>query len=421
MYGLIDQLLNDFIQIKMRIVILSPSDRSYIKNFLPNYDPEDLPVGYIGAPFIGSLIQELLKRNHVVIAITTNIFANNDYKTKEFSHERFKWVVVPQRKRSFRSNNGKPGFMLDYFSLERKKMLKVVKKEAPNFIHAHWSYEFAAVANMIDIPSLVTIHDNPYVVLKYFKNAYRFGRLLMSEKVLSKVNFSSTVSPYMIHYAKRKCTHVKVIPNPINIKFAMDQIKVFVEKRIATLNKPKIIMVNSGWDSRKNGKKALITFQKLLKSCPYAHLHLIGGGSEINGLAHMEARSLGIKNVVYHGIIPNEQLFKELESAHLFLHTALEESFGVVLIEAMSLGVPTIGGIESGAVPWVIEDKNLLVDVRDPVQIRDKVIEILTNSQVYEKTSYSSYQMVKERFSASEVTEKYLDYYKEIILSHLRN
>ena len=55
----------------MHIAILAPSDRSFISNFLPNQDVNDLPIGYSGAPFIGTLIAELLNKNHRVTAITT--------------------------------------------------------------------------------------------------------------------------------------------------------------------------------------------------------------------------------------------------------------------------------------------------------------------------------------------------------------
>lgn len=397
----------------MRIVILSPSDQSFIKFFLPNYNLDDLPVGYIGAPFIGAIIQELLNKKHEVIAITTDSDLN--IETKEFGYKNFRWVVVPQRKRSFRSNDGKRGFMLDFFSKEIKGLTQVVNNYSPDIIHAHWSYEFAAVSNMIDIPALVTIHDNPYIVLKYFKNAYRFGRLLMSEQVLRKVKYASTVSPYMLKYVKKKCAHVRVIPNPIDIKFDLVQIEIFVQRRISTMGSPKILMVNSGWDSRKNGKTALIAFQQFLQSYPNAKLHLIGGGCELNGLANIQANSLGINNIEYHGIITNDDIFRELENTHLFIHPALEESFGVVLIEAMSMGVPVIGGQASGAVPWVINDPRLLVDVKNSLDIKNKMIEILGDKEEYIKTSLSCYHRVKDRFSAPNITEEYLVYYNEII------
>ena len=46
----------------MHIVILAPSDRSFITKFLPAYDLNKLPIGYQGAPFIGNIISELLKK-----------------------------------------------------------------------------------------------------------------------------------------------------------------------------------------------------------------------------------------------------------------------------------------------------------------------------------------------------------------------
>ena len=398
----------------MRIVILAPSDKTFIKRFL-NENFEELPNGYIGAPFIGTLIEELLNRNHEVIAITTTVSIDNNYEIKEFCNNNFKWVVVPARPNSIRLNNKKLGRIIDFFAYERKQMLKAVLQYKPNFVHAHWSYEFAGVAVKSGFPFLVTIHDNPYKILRYFKNVYRFGRLIMSELILKQIHFASTVSPYMLPYAERKCTTVKVIPNPIKINNSIEQIENLINLRKDSLSLPKIMMINNGWDKHKNGKKGLLAFQELQRILPEASLHLYGNGSENEGLAYKDLKELGLQNVYFNGLVTHEKLIHEIQTAHLFLHPALEESFGVVLIEAMANGVPAIGGINSGAVPWVLDNNQLLVDVKSVVDMKNKMLEILTNKKLYEQVSIVGYLNVKNRFSSTSVIDHYLSYYKEII------
>ena len=104
----------------MNIVIASPSDSSYISRFLPNVNKEDLPKGYTGAVFIGTIISELLRQGHVVTAVTTSIAINNDYSVKYFTNNNFTWIVVPSRPHSFRMNGLKLGRILDFFNLEIK-------------------------------------------------------------------------------------------------------------------------------------------------------------------------------------------------------------------------------------------------------------------------------------------------------------
>jgi glycosyltransferase involved in cell wall biosynthesis len=399
----------------MKIVLLAPSHKSFISNFLPNVIYDELPEGYFGAPFVGTIIQELLSKNHIIIAITTSIAINGDYSIKKYKYNNFTWIVVPARPRSISMNGRKLGKIVDFFSFEQKNMIAAIQGVRPDFVHAHWSYEFAGAAVKSGYPCLVTVHDNAYQVFRYFKNIYRFGRLLMSEKNLRKVKFASTVSPYMQRYVNNRCEFVKVIPNPTVVNLQTEDIEKMVNSKMDTLLAPRILMINNGWDARKNGKVGLQAFQAFQKIVPGASLHLYGGGSEVNGLAYRDAAKLGVENIFFNGPIPYHQLIEVIKESHLLVHPAKEESFGLVLIEAMSYGVPTIGGHKSGAVPWVIQEKQLLVDVSKPQAMTDKMIEILVDAILYKKIALGCYNNVANRFSSYAVVDSYLDYYQQIL------
>lgn len=399
----------------MHIAILAPSHRSFISQFLPNQDLNNLPLGFAGAPFIGTLITELLNQNHQVTAITNSRVVNNDYTVKKFNGGNFSWIVVPQRPHSFRMNGNKIGYILDFFAYEQNLMASCIREIAPDFVHAHWSYEFAGAALKSGLPCLVTVHDNANKVLRFFKNLYRFGRLLMAEYNLNKVRFASTVSPYMQAYTEKRCKAVKVIANPVLISASATEIAANVLIKSQTLAAPRLIMINNGWNSLKNGMSALLAFKQLQQQLPHATLHLFGDGSELNGLANQEAMPLDLSNVTYYGAVPHSQLMEEIRQAHVLIHPALEESFGVVLIEAMSCGVPVIAGVNSGAVPWVVNDERLLIDVSKPEQIVQKTLTLLSDSTRYQQISNQVYSNVSTRFSSKPLIEAYLSYYHEIL------
>lgn len=399
----------------MHIAILSPSDRSFISKFLPNIDADILPEGYFGAPFIGTIIEELLSLNHRVTAITTTKAKNEDYEVKKYNNGNFTWIVVPSRPHSIRNNGRKMGRIVDFYSLERKSIVKSIKEICPDIVHAHWSYEFAGAAIKSGFPYLVTIHDNAFQVFRYFKNGYRFGRLLMSEQILKKVKFASTVSPYMLAYAQKRCRSVKIVPNPTVISAGISNVELLINEKLESLSAPRILMINNGWDARKNGLSGLQAFAQLHKIMPNATLHLLGNGTEINGLAFKDVQNIGLKNVVFNGAVSHKKLIEEIKLAHLLLHPSLEESFGVVLIEAMSFGLPAIGGNDSGAVPWVLNDARLLVDVSKPTQIKDRLSEILNDKTLYKEIAIKGYQNVVTRFSSEKVVKEFLDYYENII------
>lgn len=399
----------------MKIAILAPSHKSFISCFLPDVKLIDLPEGYNGAPFVGILISELLALGHEVIAVTTSAAIDNDYAVKEFKYDKFKWIVVPSRKHSFRFNSGKLGRVLDFYSLERKLMADCVINNQPDFIHAHWSYEFAGAALNIKLPCLVTVHDNAFQVAKYFKNTYRLFRLVMSEWILRKVRFSSTVSPYMLSYVQSRCKTVKIIPNPVVIYSTVTEMMEKIKGRATTINAPKIVMIMNGWDNLKNGKVGLEAFALVKKVLPEASLHLYGNGMEIEGLASQDCKTIDTNGIFFHGLVAHKVLLSEISSANVLLHTSLEESFGVVLIEAMSQGIPAIGGEKSGAVPWVINNPDLLVDVHNPEAIKEKIIKLFNSREFYEKTALKCYNNTLSRFSAEVVVQNYESYYNEIL------
>ncbi|WP_397445422.1 glycosyltransferase family 4 protein [Polaribacter sp. R77954] len=399
----------------MKIALLAPSDRSFIKEFLPNVNIDHLPLGFSGAPFIGTLIRDFIDFGHTVCAITTTKAINDDYSIKRFTYNNFTWVVVPYRPASIKMNGKKIGRILDFYAYEQNQMLKVLNQGNPDFVHAHWSYEFAGTAVKFKTPYLVTVHDNPFVVLRYFKNLYRFGRLLMAEQILKKVRNASTVSPYMFDYVKKRIENVKVIPNPIKVQYSFTEVKTMIDIKLGSLNAAKIMMVNNGWDQRKNGKKALESFTIIQKKFPNVSLHLFGGGSEKGGLAYKDALDLKVQNVFFNGVVTRDYLLNELKTAHFLLHPALEESFGVVLIEAMSMGVPPIGGDHSGAVPWVINQEKLLVDVRNVQLITEKIVSLIKDKILYRDVSLKGYTNVMERFSSTSIAQQYLSYYSEIL------
>ncbi len=399
----------------MKIAIIAPTHKSFTARLLNIKDDSLLPEGYFGAPFLSDIIEGLLGRGHEIIAITTSFSDNSDFSVKTFQYNKFTWVVVPMRKHAFRFNKFKLGRMLDFYALERKQIMQQLKQHQPDIVHAHWGYEFAHCAVSSGLPNLVTIHDNPYVIIRYQKSLYRVFKLIYAALLFKKIKFSSTVSPYMMNYASSNKSQCRLIPNPIKILYQRSEVIDSIEKRVKTLyDKPNFVMIINGWDKRKNGRNGLLAFKQIQSTFSGAILHLFGRGTEEGGPAYRDGVDLKLDNVIYHGMTDRSQLISTLKEMHILIHTALEESFGVVLIEAMSLGVPVIGGRQSGAVPWVIANDNLLTEVKEPSQIAGTVMTCMDSFATH---SLSCYDNVAARFSAEKITDQYENYYFDICRS----
>jgi glycosyltransferase involved in cell wall biosynthesis len=400
--------------IKMKIAVLAPICKSDICQLLTT-NFEDLPYGYDGAPFIGTLIAQLLSEGHTVIGITTDSSLPQDSPTLTFENNSFTWKVIPSRKNPYNWNGSKVGKIMDLFKFERGRLLQAVLDSAPEFVHAHWSYEFAWAAIDSKFPHLITVHDNPYQIVKYTKSLYRLLRLVMAEWVLHRSRHISTVSPYMEKFCLKRNKNLKIIPNPLPLNFIISTSpKEYILDKESDQG-PSIAMIMNGWDKRKNGENGLSAFRIVQQLIPSTKLLLFGRDTERNGRVSRICSEMKIENVHFGGFVKQEELRKELEKCHVVIHPALEESFGVSLIESMALGIPVIGGENSGAVPWVLDNLNLLVNVTRPKEIAEKVMEVLGSPEDYKRYSAMGIRNVQDRFSAGKVVAEYVKYYEEIM------
>lgn len=398
----------------MKIAILGPISTAGITPFLFDPPPADFPLGYGGAPFMNTLIAELLAKGHEVCAITCGGYeATRESKPVSLKGKHFEFYCCPSRKHSIRPSSGHVGRILDLFSYERRNMKDVLAKVQPDFIHAHWTYEFAMAAMESGIPYLVTAHDDPTEVLKLYKNAYRFGRYLMARRVLRHAQAITAVSDDLKRrIAPLAHSEITVIPNPLSRQF----IDAGTVRTSPSLGRhPKLISVINGWGYWKNASSALIAFSHIRHKLKDATYHLYGAGYQDSGAASQWANSKGLaEGVVFHGPVSHGDLVLALKEAALMLHPSRWEACPMGIAEALALGLPVVGGKESGGVPWMIGEAGLLVDIDKPLEIAHAALQLLADDVLYEKCITSALQRVKA-FSPDLIVAQYEEIYMLIL------
>jgi glycosyltransferase involved in cell wall biosynthesis len=365
-------------------------------------DGRAYPVGRTGAPLVSNLIREFVARGHRVLALTLDDKLGDD--DLPFVHEgpSLTYVVVPSRSRIFRLNGQRLGRTADFFWFERRQLLAQLRHYRPEAVHAHWTYEFAMAALAYNPNALVTVHDNALTILRYVRTFNRLFHLVMARYIFWKGRRFTAVSPYTAKSVQ--CwTHnlVRVVPNPVVVPERTSQTR-------APLNAPILSVVVNGWDDHKNNKNALLAFKEVQKRHPTARLWAMGTAFKPNEEAAEFCRVHDVQNVVFMGPTPHHEALAHIAASTLLLHTSLEESFGMVLVEAMAYGVPVVAGQSSGAVPWVVADGGLLVDVTSVAAIADAVTRLLTNPVLYEQVAARAVAIVAERFPLAKVADHYL-------------
>ncbi len=385
----------------MKIAFLSQMS---IREFSEYFPGIELPEGYKSEIFV-PLIKKYLELGHEVVICTLNI---GSIKSQVYSSGKLTifaaGCLVKPKLRAF--NN---------FEYEINQMVQYFKKNPCDIYHAHWTYEFAEAALRIDSKNtIITIHDWPELIYDMFKDYYRKKRLELSNRVFLRGDVFTTVSPYIADMFRKKYKEkeIKVIPNYTH--FTDEELQVAAQY---SLESPVLISINT-FDPRKNTTTLIKAFQLIKEVIPSASLKLFGHGHGKNEDAEKWAikQGINIDGIEFVGTVSHSVIVNELKKATVLIHPSLEESFGLTLIEAMFCKTPVIGGINSGAVPWVLENGNagILVDVRNEDEISRAVIKLLGDELLYKSLIAKGLDRVRD-FSLDTIAEQYLEKYKNII------
>ena len=152
---------------------------------------------------------------------------------------------------------------------------------------------------------------------------------------------------------------------------------------------------------------------EVLKQTP-ARLYMVGDGPE-RPEAHRLARELGVdKHVTFMGKQDHvERIFPQM---HVLLMPSEMESFGLAALEAMACAVPPVA-TRVGGVPELITDglDGFLEPVGDIAAQAGRVVELLTNDELYQKMSAAARRTAVERFASSNVIPQYERLYEDIL------
>ena len=388
----------------MRIGILSPIT---IQEFIPYLDSESqrrcgIITGLL-APSIDVIVHEFLKMGHEVVLFTLDTTVKGIVRLtgKQLS------IYIGE----YRANARTRG--LTFFYKEIRQLRRCVSMENCDIVHAHWTYEFALGALRAKCPIVITVRDSAFKILKLHTDAYRLTRWLMDWIVFARNNKYTVIanSLYMEHYIKgRTDTKVNVIFNSVNEHFIAS------ERRRKKSNI--IVTISNGWSSAKNGEALLMAFPQICAQIDDAELWIVGSEqyevkSQIEEL--IKNNNIELKRIRWFGKVPHQNLPQILQSVDLMIHPSLEESFGNTLIEAMALGIPVIGGVNSGAVPWVVDygKSGVLCDVTSPDRIAESAIDLLTDINEWNKFSEAGRQRVIQNFTAEAVAKQTINLYKQ--------
>jgi glycosyltransferase involved in cell wall biosynthesis len=355
----------------MKIGVVTPFRPHDLADLLDSSSRDQLQgLGGLSATPVAPLVREWHRHGHHLAVFCLERSA---VRAHVLRGERLSIHVIPKRRARY--------CLLDFYRTECRLLREAIRRENPEVLSAQWTYEHAWAALQTGIPTVVTCHDTPLRYAWISKNWFMSYHLVMAWRVIHKAQRLVCVSPYTARHIKKYFlprVPVDVIPNGLSLEVFRRGEKRMQQRAPARPGHPFTFCSVGGWGRLKNIATLLKAFARVRRTIPTARLVLfgreLGPGQAAEQWARRHRRQ---DNVVFRGGTSRDNIFDFLEfESDLMVHPSLIETHGMVLIEAMACGVPTIGGKDSGAVPWTLEEGRcgFLCDIRNEVVLADTMI-----------------------------------------------
>ena len=297
-------------------------------------ETEGIPSG-LGSTATTPLVVELLHRG-----LEITLFTLSHGLAKETVHDL--WPL-----RLFVGSVREYGASRNFYRSEIAYHSRVINREKPAFVYAHWTCEFALDALATGIPTFTTIHGFPWNVLRYFRDRSRVIRLLMAYLVAVRCRRYTAVSQDAANHFRQYLkpgAEIEVIPN-----FLSDNIFA-IDRSITNSTRPLTFgTVLQGWSKRKNASAALKAFQAVIHTAPETRLIMIGNEYEKEGPVHRWTRRHKLDaGVTFGGLVPSEQMLRPVrDDVDIIVHPSLDEAFSMTVLESRALAKPAIAGTDT--------------------------------------------------------------------------
>lgn len=356
------------------------------------------PVGGGASPVAFELCKELVKMGHEVDVVTMQYKKLPRFEVKAGINIYRTWAL---RKSADICHTHElatyfPGAVFKTFSLAKQKKYDV--------IHCHFIVPGAPLAWLVSkvrkIPFLITCHGTD--VPGHNPERFKFVHKMIGPvwRKLASSTMLVTPSGFLRRLVIENCpkANVKVIPNGINLG------------NFQPLPKTKSILMCSRILGFKGFQYAIQAVKDIETDW---QVNVIGEGPYLPELKKLAEGSKVKINFLGWLDKSDERFYKLFNESSIFVFPSEAENFPTVLLEAMAAGMAIITS-NAGGCPEVVGDAALFVEPRSPMQIREKLEELIHSENLREKLGASARKRVGE-FSWSSIAQKYIDCYLQLI------
>jgi len=308
--------------------------------------------------------------------------------------------------------------VLTRYARLRRQVRQVLLKLQPDLIHVHGTeYGYGLAALETNAPTIVSIQGIVNFLARFSPSIFFRFQAPIELHVIRTAKYFGSRTAWANSFI-RNLNHTATI---YDLPEAVDPV---FFKEAAEPSNPNILMVGSV-EQRKGIEEALRAMSIVVAACPSAKLFVVGEG-EPDYLEELKQRtkSAGIEaNVDWMGF----KSAKEVAALHavsaILIHPTHLDNSPNSVAEAMASGLPVIAS-NVGGIPSMIENgaSGLLVEPRNPRQLAEAITALLYNEAYRKQLAGRAKQLALERHLPSQVAEKTLNAYRDMIArgSHAR-
>jgi len=302
------------------------------------------------------------------------------------------------------------------------RIRKLLKKYQVNILHCH-EYKsdiYGFLATILSRVKKVTTVHGWLGIAKIKKNIkskiYEYVDATIRRKFDRVIGVSRRLCDLLI---KKGCSpnRVKLVYNGLDFeRFKVSNSNDDIRKELNLTRDVKIIGAVGRLSEEKGYKYLLEAAVQVIKVFPNTLFVIVGDGPLRDKLLKM-ASKLNIKNkVIFTGYRRN--IIGYISAMDIFVSSSLWEGFGLSLIEAMILGKPVIT-TNVGIVPEFIENNRtgIVINTKNSIELAEAIKKLLSSEKQLREIAIAGKELVRNKFSAKEMTKKYEDIYIKLVNS----
>lgn len=274
---------------------------------------------------------------------------------------------------------------------------------------------------------VMTLHDVCFLKSRFqiprsrnlYQNLGGAYRKFCVKSLRNRINHFVTVS----QFSKREIQAtlgidsemITVIPNGVDDNFFRNEEKSCKNFLTQLGINSRFIFHLGGIAPNKNTIVAIKSYQLLMKEKEYRHLDFVIVGvppesnNQITRFVRQQALQEKVRLLPY---VADKELKSIYSNAELFLFSSLYEGFGMPPLEAMACGTPVVAS-NLTSIPEVVGEAAILVDPKNPVEIKKAMAHILCDRQSRIKLIHAGRRRV-QNFRWEEAAKSMLAVYESI-------